>query len=554
MRHALVRVAGWSAAVACLLAFVHEPLTAQRAASAPPADLVIAGGTLVDGSGGKARRADVAIREGRIVAVGRLARMPARERLDATGLVVAPGFVDVHTHADRIAEKPEAENFARMGVTTIVAGNCGASALDVGTALADIARTGAAINFATLVGHNTVRAAVMERARRAPTADELDRMKTYVQQAMDAGAVGFSTGLEYVPGAYASTDEIIALATVAGAAGGLYASHMRDEGANVEQAIAETIAVGEAAQCPVEISHLKIDSPRYWGGAARLVALIDKARARGIRVRADQYAYTAASTGLGIRFPSWALEGGQPAIVARLDDEVSWGKIKSEMAAMLERSGARDLSRAVVASYTPDPARNGLSIADIAEKTRGARTLDAQLETAREMLRAGGAQMVYHMMSDADVARIMKHPQVSVASDASINTPGEGRPHPRGYGNTARVLAKYVRRDKVLTLEQAVRKMSALPAEHFGFAGRGVVKAGYAADLVLFDPLRVEDRATFEAPHAWPGGMPHVLVNGVFIVRDGRPTSARPGQVLRRQARTGRSAPTASGDVRQPRS
>jgi N-acyl-D-amino-acid deacylase len=527
-------VPGRFAAGVGLAAVIGLALIAVVRAQPTPADLVIAGGTVVDGTGAKARRADVAIREGRIVGVGRLGKLPARERLDAKGLVVAPGFVDVHTHADRIAEKPLAENFVRMGVTTIVAGNCGSSALDVGVALAEIARVGVSPNFATLVGHNSVRSAVLERARRAPTADELERMKVLVKQAMDAGAVGFSTGLEYVPGTYAAADEITALAAVAGRAGGVYASHMRDEGARVEQAIAETIAVGEAAQCPVEISHLKIDSPRYWGGASKLLALLDAARARGVNVRADQYAYTAASTGLGIRFPSWALEGGQPAIVARLDDEATWTKIRTEMAAMLERSGARDLSRAVVASYTPDPTRNGLSIADIAEKMRGSRALADQLEVAREMLRAGGAQMVYHMMGDADVTAIMRHPQVSVASDASINTPGEGRPHPRGYGNTVRVLARYVREDRVLTLEEAVRKMSALPASHFGFAGRGLVKDGYAADLVLFDPRTVADRATFEAPHAWPEGLPHVLVNGAFVIRDGQHTGARPGVVLRR--------------------
>jgi N-acyl-D-amino-acid deacylase len=527
-------VPGRFAAGVGLAAVIGLALIAVVRAQPTPADLVIAGGTVVDGTGAKARRADVAIREGRIVGVGRLGKLPARERLDAKGLVVAPGFVDVHTHADRIAEKPLAENFVRMGVTTIVAGNCGSSALDVGVALAEIARVGVSPNFATLVGHNSVRSAVLERARRAPTADELERMKVLVKQAMDAGAVGFSTGLEYVPGTYAAADEITALAAVAGRAGGVYASHMRDEGARVEQAIAETIAVGEAAQCPVEISHLKIDSPRYWGGASKLLALLEAARARGVNVRADQYAYTAASTGLGIRFPSWALEGGQPVIVARLDDEATWTKIRTEMAAMLERSGARDLSRAVVASYTPDPTRNGLSIADIAEKMRGSRALADQLEVAREMLRAGGAQMVYHMMGDADVTAIMRHPQVSVASDASINTPGEGRPHPRGYGNTVRVLARYVREDRVLTLEEAVRKMSALPASHFGFAGRGLVKDGYAADLVLFDPRTVADRATFEAPHAWPEGLPHVLVNGAFVIRDGQHTGARPGVVLRR--------------------
>lgn len=335
-----------------------------------------------------------------------------------------------------------------------------------------------------------------------------------------------------MPGTYADTAEVVALARMSGQAGGVYASHMRNEGTAIDEAVAETIAVGEAAQCLVEISHLKIDSPSQWGAAERVLGLIDAARARGVNVVADQYAYTAGSSGLGIRFPSWALEGGQPAITARLDDAATWKRIRAEMIELLTARGFKDLSWAVVATYRADPTVNGKSIAQIAKAWRGADDLDAQLETARTMMKAGGAQMVYHFMSEADVARIMKHPMVGIASDAAVNTPGQGVPHPRGYGNNARVLGKYVRGQQVISLEEAVRKMTSLPAKQFGFTDRGLIKDGYAADLVFFDPATVDDPSTYDAPHAYAVGLPHVLVNGIFVVRDGKHTGATPGVVL----------------------
>jgi N-acyl-D-amino-acid deacylase len=516
------------AAAALSLALLYPSTLAQK----PSFDILIVNGTIVDGSGAPGRRADIAIKGGRIASIGRLAAASAAETIDAKGMVVAPGFIDVHTHADGIARTPSAENFARMGVTSIVAGNCGASALDVGEALSDIRQIGTAVNFATLAGHNTVRRAVMGNAKRPPTVAELARMKSLVWKAMADGAVGFSTGLEYVPGTYASTAEILELARVAANAGGLYASHMRDEGNHLEAAVSETIRIGEQAMCRVEISHLKVDSPSRWGASGAALALIDDARKRGIDVEADQYAYTAASSTLGIRFPSWVLEGDQAAVVARLTDPVQWDKIKTEMGAQLGARGFSDLAFSVVASHDADPRLNGLSIKQIAMKRLGSESLDAQMETARQMMIHGGASMVYHLMSDEDVDRIMKHSQVAIASDSSILTPGDGVPHPRGYGNTVRVLGEYVRRRHVISLEEAVRKMTSLPAEHFRFTDRGLLKEGYAADVTIFDPAAVGDVATFEKPHAYAAGIPYVLVNGTVIVRNGEETSARPGQVL----------------------
>jgi N-acyl-D-amino-acid deacylase len=515
--------------------YVHEVLVVLAVLavpSAPSYDLLIRHGTVVDGSGAPAFHADVAIQDGRIARVGDLRKAAAKRTIDASGLVVAPGFIDVHTHTDDLAQKPRAENFLRMGVTTVVAGNCGSSAVDIGKELAEIRQAGASINFATLIGHGSVRAAVMGSERRAPTFAELERMKTLVAKAMAQGAVGLSTGLQYVPGTYADADEIVALARVACKAGGLYASHMRNEGTEIETSLAETIAVGEQAGCPVEVSHLKIDSPSRWGASEKALAMIEAARGRGIDVQADQYAYTAASSSLAIRFPDWVLEGGDAQIRGRLDDEAAWPRIKAEMKEILAKRGFSDLSFGVVAYYSPDPTLVGLSMKQVAEKLVGDGSADAQLEAARRLLRAGGADMVYHLMQEDDVARILRHRQVAVASDGELPGP-EGRPHPRAYGDNARVLGVYVRQRHVLSLEQAVRKMTSLPAAHFKLGRRGLIKVGYAADLALFDPAAVRDDATFEEPRKYASGFPYVVVNGVPVIDRGTATGAAAGQVLR---------------------
>jgi N-acyl-D-aspartate/D-glutamate deacylase len=516
----------------CLFALHSLSSVYGQAPPAPPRyDLAILGGRLVDGSGAPPKKADLAIVGGQIAAigVGVVRREEARETIDATNLVVSPGFIDVHTHADDLADQPRAENFVRMGVTTIVAGNCGSSALDVGEALTRIEQTGASVNFATLIGHNTVRRAVMGTDNRMPTLPELTKMQSLVWRALADGAVGFSTGLQYVPGTYAAMPELIELARVAGNADGVYASHMRNEGTALEAAVQETIRVGEACNCRVQISHLKVDSPSHWGASDKALALIDAARARGLSIAADQYAYTAASSSLAIRFPAWALDGGE----TRLNDAATWAKVKDEMRALLAERGLTDLSFAVVASYRHDPSLNGLSMKQVAARLQGSESADAQLEAARQMMLNGGAAMVYHFMSDADVERIMRHPLTGFASDSGVLVAGEGSPHPRGYGNTARVLGEYVRERKIISLEEAVRKMTSLPAEHFRFPRRGRLEQGFAADVVVFDPSSVRDTATFERPHAFATGIPFVVVNGVPVVRDGQHTGAKPGQVLR---------------------
>lgn len=507
-------------------------LAALLAGAPDPYDLLIKNGTVIDGSGAPGFRADVAVNGGRIVRVGDLGGASAKRTIDATGLAVAPGFIDVHTHADDLAKKPRAENFVRMGVTTLVAGNCGSSAVEIGKELAEIRQARPSVNFATLVGQGSVREAVMGNEQRAPTPAEMEKMKALVAKAIADGAVGLSTGLQYVPGSYAEEGEIAELARVACKAGGLYASHMRNEGTEIEKSLAETIAIGEKAGCPVEVSHLKIDSPSRWGGSTRALEMIDAARARGVDVEADQYAYTAAASSLSIRFPDWALAGSDEEVRKRLDDPATWARIKTDMKATLAGRGFSDLSFAVVSSYPPDPSLQGLTMKQVAEKLVGDGGADAQLEAARRMLRTANAGMIYNLMSEEDVTRILRHPRVAFASDGAVVAPEDGRTHPRAFGNNARVLGLYVRDRKAIPLEEAVRKMTGLPAAHFKLGRRGLIKEGYAADLTIFSPTGVRDEATFDQPRNPAGGIPYVLVNGVLVVDGGAVTGAGPGDVL----------------------
>jgi N-acyl-D-amino-acid deacylase len=308
---------------------------------------------------------------------------------------------------------------------------------------------------------------------------------------------------------------------------------MRNEGTEIEAALAETLAIGEQAGCRVQVSHLKIDSPNRWGVSGKALAMLDAARARGVDVEADQYAYTAAASSLSIRFPDWALEGTDEEVKRRFAEDATWTRIKAGLKELLAARGFTDLSFATVAAYQPDPSLQGLTMKQVAERLRGGDgSAGSQLEAARQMMLHGGAGMVYSLMSEEDVERILRHPWVGVASDSSVLAFGEGRPHPRGYGNNARVLGLYAREKRVIGLEEAVRKMTSLPAEHFHLAGRGRVREGYAADLVLFDAARVADPSTFEKPHAYAAGFPYVIVAGVPVIDGGRHSGAKPGQVL----------------------
>ncbi len=420
-----------------------------------------------------------------------------------------------------------------MGVTSLVTGNCGSSSTEVGQFLGRITEKPLTVNLATLIAHGSVRRKVMGLGDQAPTADELNQMEAVVEQGMKDGAVGLSTGLIYTPGTYAKTDEIVALARVAARYGGLYATHMRNEGDKVADAIRESIQIGEQAGLPVEISHFKISNKKLWGQTPMTLSLVREARGRGLVVTVDQYAYTASSTGLEARLPSWFRAGGFEEAKKRLADKATREKIIADTKDALKRSGFKDYSFAVVASYAPDKSFNGKSIAEITKQVRQKSDVTSQIEQMLEMYEAGGAGMIYHGMDEGDVKRIMQEPFTMIASDSGVRQVDESMPHPRGYGNNARVLGRYVRELKLISLEDAIRKMTSLPAQTFGFRDRGLIREGFAADLVIFDENTIMDQSTFEKPHQFPIGISYVIVNGETVLGNGSMTEARPGVALR---------------------
>lgn len=510
-------------------------------------DVVLRGGTVIDGTGGPGYRADVLVRDGRIVALGELGEVRARSTIDATGLCIAPGFVDVHAHVDSdVVRRPTVDNFVLMGVTTLITGNCGSSVRDLDAHLRRCEQGGLSLNYGSLVGHGTVRQQVLGTQNRAPDASELARMADLVDQAMQAGAFGMSTGLIYVPGTYAATEELIALARVVARHGGLYASHMRNEADAVLDSIAEALRIGREAGVPVHLSHLKASGRSNWGRAAAIVAAVRQARAAGAAVTGDQYAYDASSTGLEILFPSEALDVGRAAFAARLRDDAGFrASMHAALRQKMVSTGFGDFAYCRIASAPDHADLNGLTLDAAAARVLGSDTPDAQAELAiRLMVDAGDRRvgMVYHGMAEDDVAAIMAEDWVAVAADAGLRDPtSPDRPHPRGSGNNPRVLGRYVREREVLSLPAAVRKMTSLPCAIFGLPDRGTVRVGAWADLVVFDPATVADQATWSDPVQPPVGMPWVLVNGVAVVAEGRHTGARPGAVLRRAA-TGQEA------------
>ncbi|HEU4432016.1 MAG TPA: D-aminoacylase [Pyrinomonadaceae bacterium] len=515
-----------------LCASLDQPARAQG----PTYDLVITNARIVDGSGNPWFRADVAIKDGRIARIGRIAPETAAKTIDAKGQILAPGFIDVHTHVESIYSTPGADNFVRMGVTSLITGNCGSSATNVGQFLGRLHEKPLAVNLATLIGHGSVRREVMGADDRAPTPDELKKMEAIVEQGMKDGAVGLSTGLIYVPGTYAKTDEIVALARIVSRHGGLYATHMRNEGDKVADAIRESISIGEQAGLPVEISHFKISNKKLWGQTPMTLGLVRDARARGLSVTVDQYAYTASSTSLSSRLPSWLQAGGFEEAKKRLADKATRERAISDTKDALKRSGFKDYSFAVVASYGPDKSFNGKSIAEITKQVRNKTDVTSQIEQMLAMYEAGGASMIYHGMNEDDVKRIMQEPFTMIASDAGVRQVDDSVPHPRGYGNNVRVLGHYVRDLKLISLEDAIRKMTSLPAQTFGFRDRGLIREGFAADIVIFDENKIIDQATFDKPHQYPLGISYVLVNGAVVLASNQMTDARPGVALRGSA------------------
>ncbi|MBI2515339.1 MAG: D-aminoacylase [Opitutae bacterium] len=503
-------------------------------AAAEEYDLVIRHARLIDGDGHPAETGDLAVRDGHIAAIGQFEGR-GRTEIDAAGRVLAPGFIDVHTHSEDIAELPNAENFIRMGVTTIITGNCGTSRLDMGEFFAELTKTKVAVNVASLIGHNTVRFQVMGGSfARPPTAAELAEMRRLVDRAMQDGALGLSTGLIYLPGSFARTEELIELARASAARGGIYTSHMRYENYRIREALDEVVRIAHEAKTRAHVSHLKLAGPAAWGQAADILAYLDHARAEGLAISEDQYVYTASSTSLGAQILNDAREGGTERFRERLADPVWKKRIVDDMKQSLQKNRRPDFSFAVIANFKPDPRLNGKTVPEAAQLLRGAATIDDQIETILDVEARGGAQAVFHGMSEADLQKFLQHPATMIASDSGPRKFGEAVPHPRGYGNNARVLGHYVRDLRLLTLEEAVRRMTSLPARTFHLAQRGELKTGYVADLVIFDPATVNDPSTYDDPHHYATGFSNVIVNGVPVIRNGALTGERPGQPVRR--------------------
>ena len=499
-------------------------------------DLIVRGGRLIDGTGRPAYTADIAVRGERVVAVGKIEGI-GRNEIDAAGRVVAPGFIDVHTHSEDVASLPVGENFLRMGVTTIVTGNCGGSKLKVADFFTSLVEARIALNVATLIGHNTVRGQVMGGSfARPPTSVELEQMCALVRQAMEEGAVGLSTGLIYLPGTFAKTDEIVALAKVAAAYGGIYVSHMRYENTRILDALNELTTIAREANIPAEVSHLKLSGPSAWGRADDIIAYLNRARAEGLAITHDQYVYTASSTSIGTLIAAEFREGGRTRFRERLADPAKKARMVAEMKESITKGKRGDYTYAVVANFSADKRLNGKTIPQAAKLLRGSDLLDDQIETILDLESRGGASGVFHGMNETDLRKFLAQPFTMIASDSGVRKFGEGVPHPRGYGNNARFLGRYVRELKLLPLEEAVRKMTSLPAKTFHLSNRGEVKPGAIADIVIFDPESVAAPSTFEDPHHYATGFSDVIVNGVPVIRDNELTSARPGKPVMRQS------------------
>jgi N-acyl-D-amino-acid deacylase len=523
-----------SAFFATLVVIIGQP------AIAADADLLIRDARIIDGTGSPWFVSDVAVEDGRITAIGKNLDLDADQVIDAGGRVLTPGFIDVHTHVESRDERsglinmPRADNFLLDGVTTIITGNCGGSEIDIAAYADDLEELG--INVATFIGHNTIRREVVGLDDRPPSEDEMAQMKALVGKAMRDGAVGFSTGLLYVPGTYAETSEVIALAEVAASYGGVYASHIREQGAQLHQSITEAVTIGREAGMPVQISHLKIKGRTRWGTIGTALDLIDSFRQDGIDVVVDVYPYDRASTNLGVNLPRWAVAGTADDIAGRIEDPETHERIVESMKDMLVDGGYPDYSFATVAQYRPNPSYNGMTISEINRLIERSPEIDSEIQTILDMMVEGGAagvnqgaSMVYHYMGEDDVDTILRYPNAAVASDGGVIEQGRGKPHPRSYGTNARVFAHYVRDRNVLSLEDAVRRMTSLPARTFSFHDRGIIRPGFVADLVLFDPDKVTDKATFSEPHQYSEGFDYVVVNGVVAVANGEPTDERAG-------------------------
>ncbi len=523
-------------------------------------DLVLKNGIILDGSGAPPIKADIGIKDDTIIKIGDLSNYRAEKVIDVKGLYVAPGFIDIHNHSDiSIFIVPTANNYVLQGVTTIVIGNCGSSPAPLTElnkelieewkkyypevsvtwksfreymkALKELEKS---INVVPLVGFGTIRSAILGFENRSPTSRELEDMKNLAREALKTGAFGISTGLIYIPQVFASTEEIINVAKAVAEYGGIYASHIRNEGVHLVDAILEAITIGIKSGCSVEISHLKAAGIPAWGLTEKALGIISYYISQGIDVSADAYPYTATSTGLDAILPAWVREGGRKKLVEKLKDPSIVDKIKLE----LEKKGLMEERyvewHQITIAYSINHKEVEGKTIDLISKEWGLDPFEVVIKLLIDDEAATAA--VYHVLNEEDVKRVLKHPFVAIGSDGSIRKFGEGKPHPRNYGTFPRFIARYVRELKLISLPEAIRKITSLPARKLGLWDRGLIRPGMKADIVVFNYYTIRDTATFEKPHSYPTGIEYVIVNGVPVVEEGKHTNAKPGKVLEKAA------------------
>ncbi len=498
-------------------------------------DIIILNGEVYDGSGNAPFNADIAIKDSTIVKIGDLSEGKATRIIDAKGMAVAPGFIDMHAHLDPILTLSDCESHVRQGVTTALGGPDGGSPWPIKAHLDTLKQIGVGMNIAYLVGHNQIRKNIMALENRAPTQEELEKMKAQVKLAMEEGAFGISTGLKYLPGAFSEVDEVIELSKVASSMGGIYTSHLREEGLGLFDAVAEAISISEKADIPVILTHHKAIGKPMWGKSNVTLAMVDSARTAGLDIKIDQYPYSASHTGISVLIPSWARAGGTEAFKERVQNAQLRDSIKAGIIFnILNDRGGNDLTRIQFAKVKWMKELEGKTLQYWCELRGLEPTLANGADLVIEAQVNGGASCIYHAMHEEDVERIMKHPQTMIASDGRLVRPGQGHPHPRWYGTFPRVLGHYVRERAVITLPEAIYKMTKLPAISLGLTNRGTIAENMMADIVVFDPNTIIDKATFEEPHQYPEGIHFVLVNGQISIDESKFEDIKAGKVLRK--------------------
>ena len=535
----------------------------QGCSSKKEFDLIIKDGHVFDGFGNEAFEADIGIKEDFITAIGNISDAKAETVIDAKNLAVCPGFIDAHDHSDvSLLVNPKAESSIRQGITTLVSGNCGSSPFPVAEKIFDemkealkemyqielnwtdiigffsrLEESGIALNYSSLVGQGTIRGAAMGFNDRPPSESELEQMKIMVASNIEGGAVGLSTGLEYAPGSYAKADEIEELCRVAARYGGVYATHMRDEGNRLLESLDESIEIAQRTGASLQISHFKIAYPQNWHKIDEALARVEKASKEGVSLFCDRYPYIAGSTGLSYYFPLWAKQGTTDEFIVRLKDPKLESRIRSHLSEQEKKLSSWD--KVVIASvYTEENKKfEGKSVLEGAKETGKTPHEFMRDLLVEEKNRVG---MVTFMMTEDNLTKILAHPLVGVGTDGSAIAPygllHKGKPHPRLYGTFPRVLGKYIREEKIVPLPEMIKKMTSLPAQKFGFMRRGILKKEYYADIVIFNRDKVIDKATWIEPHQYPAGIEYVIVNGKVVIERGKHTGNLPGKVLRKKS------------------